>query len=208
MRDVGRGAARAVDERVVASVSARQVGAGDVDGLGGAHILGQQAGEDAAAADQQAVTADEVIGRARDAGRRGAVIDAVDAAVGGAERLRRDVDADARSAANAVVGGVGAGEREAVHSDCLAIAHVLVGDAAGGDARDRHVDGDHVATDDVAAVGHQRHARGHGDGDHAGAVIDAVSGRHVGQAADGDGLGRDAAGGGVGGVAERVIAGV
>ena len=203
--DVGRGAARGVEQHVVASVGARQAGAGNGQRLGAALVLGTRPGEVAVAADEQAVAGDQVGGRAGDGGRGGAVVHAIDAAVAGGQRLGRDVDGDARGARNAVVAGIGAGQREPVHTDRLGCARILVEHGAGGDPGHRHVDGDGVAGNDVAAVGHQGHAHGHGDSDLRAAVVHAVHRGHIAQAADGDGFACDAAGGAARGGGQGVV---
>ena len=206
--DIGRRAAAGVEQGVVAGVCTRQAGGDDGQRLVAALVLGARAGEVAAAPDEQAVAGNQVGRGARDGGRRGAVVDAVDAAVGGGQGLGRDVDGDTGSACDAVVAGIGARQREAVHAHGLGVAGVLVEHGARGDARDRHIDGHRVARNDVAAVGHQCDAAGHGDGHHGGAVVDAVGGHHIAQATDGDGFAGDAAGGAAGGAARGGAQGV
>ena len=206
-RHVGAGAARGGGEHIVDGIGARQQRAGHVDRLGRADVLA--VGEEAAAADGDAVARDQPAGRARDTGAGVAVVDAVHTSKGGGHGQRRDVHAHARGADDGVVDGVAARERQAIDGDGLVVADVLVGHRAADDARGRHVDLHVVTWHDVGAAGRERDTHRHRDVDRAQAVVDAVLRRHVGQAADRDRLGGDAAGGaGAETRRQQVVAGV
>ena len=76
--------------------------------------------------DAQGITRNAVIGscyRRRDA----AVVHTIDAAVAHIQRTRRDVTRSAAGGRRGVVAGIGAGEVDAAHCNCLAGAHVLAG---------------------------------------------------------------------------------
>ena len=122
--DVGRGRGCGTGQAVVACVRATLGDAGDVDALGRAHVVIRKRRSLRKA---HVVTTHDVSRRRSHTGVCRAVIDLAVAHIADGERLGGDVRGRAgQAAAQAVVAGIGATERDAADIHGLAIGHVLV----------------------------------------------------------------------------------
>ena len=146
-RDLGRG--RGVHDAVVAGLSAGQRADRDVHGLGGGHVLVDEAARERNEA--HGVTGDDAGEAARDRSGRGAVVDLVGRGEAAErERQRCDVGGHARGLDQEVVGRVGTDDGVTRNHDRLAIGHIGVGEETRGASGDEHSVVAEKSVDDAA----------------------------------------------------------